>query len=86
VVRNFSYQLIDVKSKNLENSLLPDVRVESASTDSVTQNTKLSIIILTRNRKEELSRALQSMVLQMELKIMSHNSFLIMELSAFTII
>ena len=62
MLHNFSYRIINVKSKNLENNLLLDVSEESFPNDSVTKNIKLSIIILTRNRKEELSRALQSCI------------------------
>ena len=76
MVQNFAYQLIDVKSKNLENGLLPDASEESSSTDSVTQNTKLSIIILTRNRKEELSRALQSCI---ECSLPTHTEFIVID-------
>ncbi len=59
---NFSYQIIDVISKNIEDDLVPKVSAELTSPDSVSQNTLLSIIILTRNRKEELSRALLSCI------------------------
>ena len=76
MVQNFSYQLIDVKSRNLENGLLLDVSEESSSTDSVAQNTKLSIIFLTRNRKEELSRALQSCI---ECSLPEHTEFIVID-------
>ena len=62
MVKNFTYQIIDAKSNNLENGRFPDVSKEVSHIDSITPNTKLSIIILTRNRKEELSRALQSCI------------------------